>query len=102
MTIATFESDTFSLLVTWQLADGTPKDLSGATVTAFARGVSSTSPLTLVGSVVDGAAGETRVTAASYTFSPGNYDIQMTVTKDGITRTFEDRIQVKDSIKEAA
>lgn len=91
--IETFEANTFSALITWRLADGSAKDLTGATVEAFAAG-----GITLTGTVVDGLAGQVRVSAPANTFTQGITELQVRVTKDGITRTFSATLLVRNSL----
>lgn len=101
MAIETYEADTFSLILTWTLADGTAKDLTGATVEAYARNLQTGAEMPLVASVTDGPAGQVRVSAAAFSFPASGQDIQVTVTKDGVTRTHAERLIVRDSIKAA-
>lgn len=102
MSIETYEADTFSLILTWTLADGAVKDLTGATVEAHARNLQTGAEVPLTASVIDGEAGQVRVSAASFAFPPSVQDIQITVTKDAITRTHTERLIVRDSIKAAS
>lgn len=95
-TIETFEKNTLSIIIAWSLADGTPKDLTGATVEAFAKGQGAA--IVLAAEVLDGPAGEVRVSAPADTLPPGFYAFQLRATKDAVTRTYERNIAVKASL----
>lgn len=90
--IETYEANTFSALITWKLADGSVKDLTGATIEAVAGGT------TLTAIVSDGAAGQVRVSAPANTFTPGISEMQVRVTKDGVTRTYAATLLVRNSL----
>ena len=95
-TIDTFEKNTLSIIITWVLADGTPKDLTGATVEAFAKGQGAA--ISLAAEVLDGPAGEVRVSAPADTLPSGFYAFQLRATKDAVTRTYERNIAVRLSL----
>lgn len=95
--IETFEKNTFSLILTWTLADGTVKNMTGATMASFAKARNG-DLITLTSVVLDGAAGQTRTTAAADTFPAGYYDVQVRATLDGVTRTYEKQVAVKASL----
>jgi len=95
-TIETFEKDTLSIIIAWSLADGSPKDLTGATVEAFAKGQGAA--IALAAEVLDGPAGEVRVSALADTLPTGFYVFQLRATKDAVTRTYERNIAVKLSL----
>lgn len=97
-----FEADTYSKEVTWTLENGSAKDLTDAVLEADARNVSSGAILDLTSVVSDGAAGKCFISASEFTFDVGTYEIQLHVTKDSVSRTFSDRLVVKDSIKTAS
>jgi len=101
MAIETFEANTFSLIVTWTLADGSVKDLTSATVEAYAKS-SGGAEITLTASVLDGTAGKVIATAPADTFVSDVYEVQIIATKGGITRTYQDRITVSNSLRSAA
>lgn len=95
--IETFEKNTFSLILTWTLEDGTVKDLTGATLESFAKARNG-DLISLTSVVLDGPAGQTRTSAPASTFPAGFYDVQVRATKDGVTRTFGKPVAVKESI----
>lgn len=98
-TIETFEKNTLSIIISWVLADGTPKDLTGATVEAFAKlQQGQGAAISLAAEVLDGAAGEVRVSAPANTLPTGFYAFQIRATKDAVTRTYERNIAVKLSL----
>lgn len=102
MDIETYEANTFSLIVTWSLADGTPKDLTGATAEAHAANTARGIVIPLSAAVVDGPAGQVRVSAPAFTFIRSTYELQLVVTNDGVSRTYVGKLVVRNSIKEAS
>ena len=102
MAIETYEANTFSMIITWTLAGGAAKDLTGATVEADARNLTTGAVIDLTAEVTHGPAGKVRISAPAFTFDPSVYDLQVVATKDGVTRTYAERITVRDSIKEAS
>ena len=91
-----FEKDTFSLHITWHLADGSPKDLTGADVLARAHGLAGT--YDLAAAVADAPVGGVVVTAAQGTFPRGAYELQVSVTVAGRTRTARYSLPVDRSL----
>lgn len=102
MTIETYEADTFSLIVTWTLKDGSVKNLVGASVEVYAGNRLTGQKTPLTASVSDGVAGEVRVSAGAFTFPVSLQKIQVIVTKDNVTRTHELLVSVQKSLKEPA
>ena len=97
-----YEVNTFSLIITWTLADGSPRDLTNAAVVSCARNVQTGATVDLTATVTDGPAGQVRVSAPSRAFDCGVYEIQTDVTKDSVIRTHAVILPVSKSIKEAA
>jgi len=95
-TIETFEKNTLSIIITWLREDGSAKDLTGATVEAFAKVQGAA--IVLSAEVLDGPAGDVRVSAPADTLPAGFYAFQIRATKDGVTRTYESNIAVKLSL----
>src|SRR5699024_6340764 len=78
----TYVADNFSFdLPVIDKATGAAKDLSGASVHAFARHRSTT--ITATAEIVDGPGGIIRVAVPRRTLSPGSWDYQVRVTLDG-------------------
>jgi len=97
MAIKTYTGNTFSIIVTWALSDGTVKDLTGATVEAVAKARGAV--ITLSAEVSDGAAGQVRADAPKDTFLATTYDLQIRVSKGGVIRTYADTLEVTKSIE---
>jgi hypothetical protein len=100
MAIKLYEADTLSILISWSNADGSVKDMTGATVEAAARDHISGAVTALTAIVSDGAQGEVLVTAPSFSFGISVYEVQVVATKDGEARTHAETLTVLDSIKE--
>jgi len=101
MAIEIYEANTFSMIITWTLADGTAKNLSGATVEAHARDYATGTVVDLAGVVSDASAGQVRISAPAFAFAVSVHDVQVVVTLGGVVRTYAEKLTVKDSIKEA-
>ncbi|WP_417726164.1 hypothetical protein [Roseovarius sp.] len=94
--MTTFEKDTYSAIVTFVETDGSPADLTGASVEAWALGAGGR--IALGATVLDGLAGEVRVFWPAETFSAGLYEVQLRASKDGKTVTYAARLSVGRSI----
>ena len=94
--LETFEKDSFSGIITWYEPNGSVKDLTGATVVAFALGPTGT--VSLQSFVLDGEAGDTHVSWPASTLSAGIHDLQVRATKDGDTKTYHAKIDVEASL----
>lgn len=102
MAIEVWEADSFSLIVSWKLPNGSVKTLNGASVEAFAVQTSTGAKIELPSTILDASGGKTRSAVPAFTFSSSTYNVQVIVTMNGVTRTFEDSITVRKSFKVSA